>query len=143
LYSNEVNNVKDSFLPCEASALFQQVCSDRALAQHSTSSRSMTTTMRMAFLALYLYSLDATRSSSTSTTSMSPSQYTNHSCRIFNSYVDSKVWSSEQYRRMQRSVTRLFYVGGYVSHPSVLDTSGTFINIKRASFLIFDVVCLF
>ena len=25
LYSNEVNNVKDSFLPCEASALFQQV----------------------------------------------------------------------------------------------------------------------
>ena len=25
LYSNEVNNVKDSFLPCEASVLFQQV----------------------------------------------------------------------------------------------------------------------
>ncbi len=25
LYPNEVNNVKDSFLPCEASALFQQV----------------------------------------------------------------------------------------------------------------------
>src|SRR5882724_13221824 len=25
LYSNEVNNVKDSFLPCKASALFQQV----------------------------------------------------------------------------------------------------------------------
>ena len=24
-YSNEVNNVKDSFLPCEALALFQQV----------------------------------------------------------------------------------------------------------------------
>jgi hypothetical protein len=25
LYSNEVNNVKDSFLPCKALALFQQV----------------------------------------------------------------------------------------------------------------------
>jgi hypothetical protein len=25
LYSNEVNNVKDLFLPCEASALFEQV----------------------------------------------------------------------------------------------------------------------
>jgi hypothetical protein len=31
---------------------------------------------------------------------------------------------------MQTSVARLFYVGGYVSHPSVLDTSGTLININ-------------
>ena len=28
LYLNEVNNVKDSFLQCEASALFQQVCKE-------------------------------------------------------------------------------------------------------------------
>jgi hypothetical protein len=46
---------------------------------------------------------------------------------------------------MQRSVARLFYVGGYVSHPSVLDTFGTFININplESELLIFDVVCLF
>jgi len=34
------------------------------------------------------------------------------------------------YRRMQRSVAMLFFVGAYVSHPSVLDTFGTFININ-------------
>jgi len=100
--------------------------------------------MRKAFLALYLYSLDATRSSSTSTTSMLLSQYTN-----FNSYVHSKVWSSEQYRKMQMSVARLFYVGGYVYHPSVLDTSGTFININPSESELFNlradntVVCQF
>ena len=36
------------------------------------------------------------------------------------------------YRRMQRSVAMLccFFVGAYVSHPSVLDNFGTFININ-------------
>ena len=38
--------------------------------------------------------------------------------------------STEAELGMQRSVARLFYVGGRVSHPSVLDTSGTFININ-------------
>jgi hypothetical protein len=97
----------------------------------------------MAFPALYLYSLNATRSSITLT-----SQYTHHS------------WNLQQLRRlqslvqraelgMQRSVARLFYVGGYVSHPSVLDTSGTFININPSESELFNlradntVVCQF
>ena len=34
LYSNEVNNVKDSFLPCEASALFQQIIQTNLSSSH-------------------------------------------------------------------------------------------------------------
>jgi hypothetical protein len=32
----------------------------------------------------------------------------------------------------------LFFVGAYVSHPSVLDTSGTFINIKPCESELFN-----
>jgi hypothetical protein len=42
---------------------------------------------------------------------------------------------------MQRSVARLFYVGGYVSHPFVLDTSGTFIKINPLESELFKLQC--
>ena len=35
----------------------------------------------------------------------------------------------------------LFYVGGYVSHPSVLDTSGTFTNINPLETELFKLRC--
>jgi hypothetical protein len=45
------------------------------------------------------------------------------------------------YRRMQRSVARLFYVGGFISHLSVLDTSGTFINSNPLETELFNLRC--
>jgi hypothetical protein len=50
---------------------------------------------------------------------------------------------------MQRSIASLFFVGVYISHHSVLDTSGTFININPCESELFNlrpdnnVVCQF
>jgi len=79
----------------------------------------------MAFSALYLYSLDSF-----------VKQPTNRYRKTRTTPAESSTLQSlEQraelgYRRMQRSVAMLFFVGAYVSHPSVLDTFGTFININ-------------
>jgi hypothetical protein len=103
--------------------------------------------MPVAFPVLYLYLLDAARSSSMLTT--------NRCCKTHTTPAESSTLQNlEQraelgYRRMQRSVTRLFFVGAYVHYPSVLDTSGTFININPFESELFNlradnnVVCQF
>jgi hypothetical protein len=50
-----------------------------------------------------------------------------------------RVQSLEQ--RAEWSVARLFFVCGYVSHSSVLDTSGTFININPLESELFKLRC--
>ena len=46
LYSNEVNNVKDLFLPCEASALLQQVVVVQGFTGVVSRARKLSTVLR-------------------------------------------------------------------------------------------------
>ena len=98
-----------------------------------------TTTILMAFPALYLYSLDATRCQARRQPARRRRKNTHHSRRLQN-LQHLKQQAKLGYRRMQRSVAMLFFVGAYVSHPSVLDTSvlSSTSTHSRASSLIFE-----